>query len=170
MAKLVVFSGLPGSGKSTLSKMYADKNNAVWLSVDPIEGVLKLNGITDGQKLGVLSYNICKTIAEENLTLNNTVVIDAVNPIEEARAIWRNIAKHHSIDLKIIECVVNDEVIHQKRIESRVRSIPGYSEITWERVLERKNEYTPWEDERLVVPTDKSVEESFAEVEEYLTR
>jgi predicted kinase len=167
MKKLILFTGLPGSGKSTLSKRYCENHNAVWLSVDPIEGALKLEGIT-GYQLGVLSYNICKTIADDNLSMNKQVVIDAVNPVEEARQIWRDLAKKHQTHLNIVECVVPDEATHKKRIETRVRNIPGYSEITWDRVQERKKEYTPWNDERLLVLTDKSIDDSAKEVEAYL--
>lgn len=164
MKRLIVFSGIPGSGKSTLSKMYADNSEAIRLSVDPIEGAMKLAGIENNDNLGRAAYKVMGVIADQQLSLHKAVIIDAVNPVEEARDIWRELAKQHGIQLEVVECITKDRSIHKQRVEKLVRNIPGMKEISWERVQFRKSEYQPWKDERIIIQTDGSVEESYKEL------
>ena len=92
-------------------------------------------------------------LADEHLRLGHSVIIDAVNPIEAPRAGWRDLAARHRADLKIVECVCSDETVHRRRIEARVRNIPGMPEVTWARVLQRRAEYEAWTDARLTLDT-----------------
>ncbi len=92
-------------------------------------------------------------LADEHLRLGHSVIADAVNPVEAPRAAWRNLAAKYQADLKIIECICADEAIHRRRIEARVRNIAGMPEVTWARVLERRAEYEPWTDQRLILDT-----------------
>ena len=55
--------------------------------------------------------------------------------------------------LNIIECVCADEVLHRRRVEARVRNLDGMPELKWDRVLERRDEYEPWTDARLILDT-----------------
>lgn len=90
-------------------------------------------------------------LAAENLQLGHSVIVDAVNAVEEARAMWRKLAKTHEVRLAIVECICSDKALHKQRIEKRVRSIEGLAEVTWERVIARESVYAPWSDERLVL-------------------
>jgi len=53
-------------------------------------------------------------------------------------------------------CEIGDEAIHRRRVEARVRNIADLPEITWARVLERRAEYEPWTDPRLVLDTSRA--------------
>ncbi|MCE5382318.1 AAA family ATPase, partial [Pectobacterium punjabense] len=37
---LIIFGGLPGTGKSTIARLLATRLNAVWLRIDTIEQLL----------------------------------------------------------------------------------------------------------------------------------
>jgi predicted kinase len=80
-------------------------------------------------------------------------VIDAVNPVEAPRAAWRSLAIKYRADLAIIECVCADEATHRRRIEARMRGIEGMKEVTWADVEQRRTEYEPWTDARLMLDT-----------------
>ena len=43
----------------------------------------------------------------------------------------------------------------RQRIEARTRNIAGMPEITWARLLQRRDEYEPWTDPRLVLDTSR---------------
>ena len=73
-------------------------------------------------------------------------------------------AKKHGVPLHIIECVTRDQTLHRRRVETRIRNIPGMREISWEKVQFRAVEYQPWHDERIILHTDKSADESFEEL------
>jgi predicted kinase len=150
--KLIVLAGLPGSGKSTLAEGLSRRFSLPLFSVDPIEAAMWRGGLPRDQT-GIAAYVIAQTLAEEHLRLGQSVVIDAVNPVEAPRAAWRNLAAKYRTDLAIIECVCVDEATHRRRIEARMRAIEGMSEVTWAGVEKRRTEYEAWTDARLTLDT-----------------
>ncbi|WP_080654909.1 AAA family ATPase [Bradyrhizobium japonicum] len=74
---LLVFGGLPGTGKTTISRELATRLNATYLRVDAIEQALRQGGLA----VGSMGYAIANAIAAENLKLHRTVVADCVNPV-----------------------------------------------------------------------------------------
>ena len=150
--KLIVVSGLPGSGKSTVAEGISRSLALPVFSIDPIEAAMWRGGLAKAQT-GIAAYVVAETLADEHLRLGHSVIIDAVHPVEAPRAAWRDLAAKHQADLKIVECVCADEAVHRRRIEARVRAIDGMPEVTWARVLERRAEYQPWTDERLTLDT-----------------
>jgi len=165
---LIVLSGLPGSGKSTLAEGLSRALSMPVFSVDPIEAAMWRSGLARDQT-GIAAYDIAITLADENLQLGHSVIVDAVNPVEAPRAAWRNLAAKHRADLKIIECVCVDQTVHRRRIEARVRNIEGMPEVSWARVLARKAEYQPWTDARLILDTSvEALEKLLAKALDYL--
>jgi predicted kinase len=156
--KLIVVSGLPGSGKSTVADGLSRSLSLPVFSIDPIEAAMWRNGIAKSQT-GIAAYEVAAALADEQLRLGHSVIIDAVNPIEAPRAGWRTLAAKHQAELKIIECVCANEAIHRQRIEARRRNIDGMPEVPWSRVLERRAEYQPWTDARLTMDTSDGAPE-----------
>ena len=150
--KLIVLSGLPGSGKSTVAEGLSRALSLPVFSIDPIEAAMWRAGLAKTQT-GIAAYDVAIALADEHLRLGHSVIVDAVNPIEAPRAAWRDLGAKYRADLKIIECICTDETVHRRRIEARIRNIPGMLEVTWERVLQRRAEYEAWADERLVLDT-----------------
>src|SRR5580704_17410140 len=132
---LIVLSGLPGSGKSTVAEGLSRTLSIPLFSIDPIEAAMWRGGLSKDQT-GIAAYDVAIALADEHLRLGHSVIVDAVNPIEAPRAAWRSLAAKHRAELKIIECVCADEAIHRRRVEARVRGIEGMPELTWERVLQ----------------------------------
>lgn len=147
--KLIVMSGLPGSGKSTMSEAVAKALKLPIFSVDPIESAIIRAGITKSFETGHAAYLVAENLAQEQIKLGNSVVIDAVNAEDEAKQVWTDCAKRLNVPLVLIECVMKDEKLHRQRLESRVRGLPGFEEITWDRVEERRKAYTPWQQKTL---------------------
>jgi predicted kinase len=102
---------------------------------------------------GIAAYEVAQALAAEQLRLNHSVLIDAVNPVEAPRAAWRKLAAKYRADLKIIECICVDQAIHRRRIDARIRNIEGMAEIDWARVEQRRAEYEAWTDARLTLDT-----------------
>ena len=166
--KLILVSGLPGSGKTTVADGLSRSLSIPVFSIDPIEAAMWRNGIARDQT-GVAAYEVAAALADEQLRLGHSVIVDAVNPIEAPRQGWRNLAAKYRADLKIIECVCVNETTHRQRIEARIRNIEGMPEIPWSRVLERRAEYEPWTDERLTLDTsDGPPEQLLADALDYV--
>jgi predicted kinase len=152
---LILLSGLPGSGKTVLAESLSRALSIPIFSIDPIEAAMWRAGLPKTQT-GVAAYEVAQALADEHLGLRHSVIVDAVNPVEAPRTVWRNLAAKHRVNLKIIECVCSDETMHRQRIEGRVRSVAGTHEITWASLLKRRAEYEPWSDPRLVLDTSRT--------------
>jgi predicted kinase len=91
---LIVFGGLPATGKTTIARELTRRLDATYLRVDMIEQRLKDQGLA----VGAAGYVIANALATENLLIGRTVVADCVNPVAASRNGWRNTATakfHH---------------------------------------------------------------------------
>ncbi len=165
--KIIVISGLPGSGKSTVAEAIAKKLQSPLLSVDPVESSILKSGIARSFESGLVAYIVVRTLASEQLKLGMSVIIDAVNPVKEAREMWHELKEKHNAKLFINECLL-DEQVHKQRLHDRVRNMHGIPEVTWEDVEKRKKEYIPWKEKRLILDTAQSQEKNLQEVLDYI--
>jgi len=161
---LYIFSGLPGSGKSTLSSALARELQAVYLRVDVVEQAMRDAGTwVDGPS----GYIVCYAIASQNLRLGLDVIADTVNPIQVTRQAWRNVAESLETPFVEIEVVCSDDCEHRHRIETRVADIPGFVLPNWEKV--RNRQYDAWDRDHIVIDTaHQTVSESLTTLYELL--
>ena len=153
---LFIFSGLPGTGKTTLSKRLAKSKNAVYLRIDTVEQALR-DFSFDVQGEG---YDVCYRIAFDNLVLGLSVVADSCNPIELTRRAWEDVARRAKANFVNIEVICSDKLEHRKRAETRTTDVKGLKPPTWNEIESR--EYHEWHGERTVIDTAKQTEkESF---------
>ena len=147
---LIVFSGLPGTGKTTLAKALAAQLGAVYLRIDSIEQALR-NAQVLAHDVGPSGYAVANAMALDNLRLGRTVVADCVNPVQESRQAWRDIATQAGAPLLDIEVVCSDVDEHRRRVENRRSDVPGLVPPTWQSVL--AHDYEPWAKAVLLVDT-----------------
>ncbi len=166
--KVIVISGLPGSGKSTVAESIAQRLLLTIFSVDPIESSIIKSGIARSFETGLAAYFVAETLAEEQLRTGISVIIDAVNPVKEARGMWRNVSTAHNATLILIECVL-DRHLHQQRIENRVRGMYGIPEVTWVDVENQCRGYQTWEEDRLILDTANDAGINIVKVLEYIS-
>jgi predicted kinase len=166
-SKLIIISGLPGSGKSTVAESLAAKLSVPLFSVDPIESAILKSGLKRSFETGLAAYLVAEALAGEQLKCGLSVIIDAVSPVQEARDMWHNLVRTHNATLIIIECVLERE-LHKKRIESRIRNMHGIPEVTWEDVENRRKTYLPWQEERLVLDTATTQEKNVKKALDYI--
>ena len=121
---LIVFSGLPGTGKSTLAKALATHLQAVYLRIDSIEQALRDSGALR-QDVDTSGYQVANIIALDNLKAGLKVVADCVNPVSESREVWADTAARAGCRLVNVQIICSDELQHRQRVESRVSDVPG---------------------------------------------
>ena len=154
---LIVLGGLPGTGKTTVARALAAQCGAFVLRIDAIEQAMRDAGITD-DVMGAAGYDVAAALAQANLGLGATVIIDAVNPVAESRAAWRNIAAAACVRLVEIECVCSDAAVHRARLEARPCDIAGLAPVAWQDVVARH--YETWREPHAVIDTaDLTVDE-----------
>lgn len=144
---LVVVSGLPGVGKTTIARQLSRAAGATYLRIDSIEQSMR----SAGWQVAGEGYSVAGAVAEDNLRLGLTVVADCVNPWPVTRREWRSVAQRAGVRAVDVEIVCSDRGEHRRRVESRVADIDGHRLPTWSDVVER--DYQAWDGERLVVDT-----------------
>ncbi|MGI8879953.1 MAG: AAA family ATPase [Jatrophihabitans sp.] len=144
---LVVFAGLPGSGKTTLARTLADRLGATFLRVDSVDAAMTRWGFDVSES--PVAYAVGHAIASDQLRSARDVVVDAVNPIAEARDGWAQLAAEHRARLRFIEVVCSDAEEHRRRVEARRPDLDGYPVPSWTAV--RAHRYDPWDGDRLIV-------------------
>jgi predicted kinase len=147
-ATLYIFSGLPGSGKTTLSQAVASRIGAAHLRIDTIEQALRELCSLEVQGEG---YRLAYRVAGDILRSGVSVTADSCNPIELTRREWEQVARNAGVPYVNIEVVCSDPGEHRQRVETRRGTVPGLRLPTWQDVLNR--EYQGWSVSRLVLDT-----------------
>jgi predicted kinase len=168
--KLIIFSGLPGTGKSTLAEAVGRALGVPVFAKDWLEATLLRSGIKPPHKdksLGFASYELLTVLAERQLILGQSVILDSVAATQTIRSMWYQLAEQHHVNCRIIECVCSDESFHRSRLKQRQRNILGWHELEWSEVERVKQYYSPWEGERLIVDMTHSFDENFLKAKIY---
>lgn len=169
---LVVMAGLPGAGKSTLARALAAETGAVLLAVDLVEAAMWRAGVggpaDPSVPTGIAAYGVVQAQTGALLTAGHTVIADAVNAVEPARAAWRDLAAEHGAPIRWLEVTCSDRTAHRDRLARRGTRYAGFVEPTWAEVEARGME--PWADARLVLDTARSLDGLIAAALSYLSQ
>lgn len=145
---LVVFSGLPGTGKTTISRLLVQRLEAVYLRIDtmdpPIQAVY-------GRDIADVSYRVAYGVAADNLALGRTVVADCVNDVNLTRDAWQAVALRTEVRSAEVEFVCSDTQEHRRRVEDRLIDISGLILPSWEEIDAQRPD--PWLREHIIIDT-----------------
>jgi len=162
---LVVFSGLPGSGKTTLSRLLAQRLEAVYLRIDTMEPPIQA---AYGHDIGDVSYRVAYGVAADNLALGRKVIADCVNDVNIARDAWRAVALRAKVAVAEIEVRCSDAQEHRRRVETRIADVPGLILPSWEEIVARRID--PWLRDHFVIDTaGRSPEDCVVELMPHLS-
>jgi len=168
--KLIIFSGLPGTGKSSLAEAVAKELGIPVFAKDWLEGTLLRSGLKptlEDKSLGFAGYELMTVLAERQLILGQSVILDSVAATETIRGTWRQLSKQYGADWRVIECICSDESLHRARLSVRSRNIPGWHELEWSDVEKVMQYYRPWNDERLKLDMTNLYKENFFKAKAY---
>ena len=101
--------------------------------------------------LGQAGYELLTTLAQRQLSLGQSAILDSVLSWESTRRRWRNIAADYCAGWFVIECVCSDEMLHRNLLARRRYNIPGWQELAWAEVERVKAYYKPWDEDHLIL-------------------
>jgi predicted kinase len=147
---LIIFGGLPGTGKTAIAQQLARELGAVYLRIDSMEQAIRDTSVFS-KSLDDAGYRVGHAVAEDNLRLGKTVVADSVNPLRLTRDAWISVADRARAKAIEVEVTCSDPAQHRNRVETRSADIKGLKLPTWQEVVSR--EYEPWERDHIVIDT-----------------
>jgi len=157
---LIIFGGLPGTGKTTIARALALRLGAVHLRIDTIEAPIIA---AYGDDVADVGYRVGYGVADDNLRLGRTVIADSVNPLQLTRDAWRAVATRADTASIEVEIVCSDVNVHRRRVELRLSEIPELNPSSWEQVCGRR--FEPWRSEHIVIDTaGRDIDDCLAEL------
>jgi predicted kinase len=171
--QLIVFAGLPGTGKTSLARAVARELAAVYLDKDTIKECILAQAaelkVEQGEKLaGPLSYELLVSLARDNLTLGLSVVLDSPAAYQLFRDKVKQLARAVRADLRLIECICTDEKLLRQHVEGRGPDAPAFRTRDWATYQRERAQFERLTDRRLVVDTAESVATNLRKVLRYL--
>lgn len=168
-AQVIIFTGLPGTGKSTLAERVARAVGAPAFAADWLMGALMpaLAKLDRSDYLAARS-RLLETLVTRQLILGQSAVVDAL-VTERQVAEWRETTAQFPARWHLIECICSDKVVHRERIEGRIRGIPGWHEVGWDFVERLRAELPLLAADRLTVDAMEPLERNVCRVLDYIS-
>ncbi|MCX6768459.1 MAG: AAA family ATPase [Candidatus Micrarchaeota archaeon] len=152
---LILISGLPGTGKTRISRELASKLGAVHISSDSIRKKM-LEKRTYSEEEKALIYKEMVSRVSKSLSEGKNVIADATFYKESLRKQMREAAEKAGTDFFLVECILSEDAARE-RISSRTG---GDSEAKYGEYLIVKKAFEPIREERITIDTSLPVKES----------
>ena len=157
--KLIVFSGLPGTGKSTLASRLARELQLPLLCIDDVIGEVPSGA---GIAFWDSKVAILLRLVEVQLDLGLSVVVDSV---------FMNMDRHHAQELARndsalfypIYVFVSDDEVWNQRVNERYNEMNNKDVASWERIQHQRERFRTWDPDTALfidslLPVDRNYE------------
>ncbi len=164
MATLVLFSGVPGVGKSTLSYRLATETGWALIPRDQIDRSLEQEQVFNGRA----SYEVMFGLARLNLQRNVSVILDAVFTVAPLRETAMAIAHETHARFFAIVSTCSDLATWERRVANRPAVVDGWTPANWEEVQRVQTRFQPWQSPHLLVDAIRPIEENYSTLLDYI--
>jgi predicted kinase len=163
---LVLITGLPGSGKSSMAEVAGLALGAPVLGHDwamsglrpfpEVQEALDVMGVRGHRGVG---WSVLWALARSQLRLGASVVLDGVARQAEVDG-TRQVAVEEGAGAVVVMTSCGDPELHRSRVEGRQRGIPNWYELDWDHVEQARSAWVPPDDLDLVLPCEGTVQDN----------
>ena len=169
---LVIFSGLPGTGKTTLALLAAHTLRIPLLAIDDVVAAIPDHMGRHAEPFWEDMIRILLNLVEFQLEQGFSVVVDSVF-MGEDRYQAQEIADRYAAAFRPIYTHLSDEAVWEERVCRRVETAPAEIKdkiATWERIQRQRKYFHPWKPESaLFVDGVNAVEANLDQVLAFIT-
>ena len=167
MNTLVIFSGLPGTGKSTLANRLARELHWTLLKIDDVVNNIPEN---PGTEFWDSQVEVLLTLTETQLDIGLSVIIDSVF-MNADRQHAQALAQKYQAHFRPIYTYLSDEKIWEQRVTAHSDQLDNPAIATWEQVKHQSGHFRKWEpNTALFVDALEPAEKNYAAVLDFVSR
>jgi len=165
MNKLIIFSGLPGVGKTTLAKRLARELRFPFICIDDVIGDVPENaGIPFWDSRVAVLLDVVNT----QLELGLSVIAESVF-MNMDRHHAQELARKHNVGFLPIYVFLSDENVWKERVTSRFNELKHPEIATWERIQHQRQRFREWEPgTALFIDSLHTVDQNYERVLEFV--
>lgn len=139
--KLIIFSGLPGTGKSTLASRLACELHMPLLCIDDVIGEVPAGA---GIPFWDSKVAILLRLVEVQLDLGLSVIVDSVF-MNMDRNHAQELARKYDARFYPVYVFVSDDDVWKQRVNERCAEMNNKDVATWERIQHQRERFRSWE-------------------------
>lgn len=156
---LVVITGLPGSGKTTIAEALSKEIDAIVLSTDKIRKSMFKNPVYNEEDKRII-YNELFAQGKALLRAGRNVILDGTFYTRALRNRAKEIAEETSENVFFIYCETPESLLKERITKRKDR----YSDADFDVYLKIKQLFEDFEEDVLVVDTSNSVDKNVIKI------
>ena len=165
---LIIFSGLPGTGKSTIARWLSSELNIPLLRIDDIADLHGDEKFAYEHAFWTRRIDNLVRQVEGQINQGFSVIVDSVF-MGDDRAAIRRTARKSAVDFYALHTFCSDEDLWRSRVELRLRSYPQDDPATWAQITNQRKDFRRWDpSQALFLDAVNSVEENKRKILDYI--